>query len=213
MANELARVSAASVPGLVERAGGAARFAWDEFFYAEHRNPHTQKAYQRAVRRFLAWVEKEGVELQAVTPRMVGDYLGEDLGGSPSKQNLHLAALRGFFGRLVQRHVCVLNPAATISPHSFLHVGLVHQFGDRFREFGFLVRLNINSSPSRRKPCLFQIEAHDGLCIGHVFHDLDPRGHIVQGAAEAPGDAPQVRPVRPVGGLGLRGPARDGEDC
>jgi integrase/recombinase XerD len=123
MANELVKVAAASVPAtakattvpeLVERAGGAARFAWDEFFYAEHRNPHTQKAYQRAVRRFLAWVENEGVELPAVTPRMVGDYLGEDLGGSPSKQNLHLAALRGFFDRLVQRHVCVLNPAATV---------------------------------------------------------------------------------------------------
>ncbi len=35
---------AASLPVLVERAGGAARFAWDEFFYAEHHNPHTQKA-------------------------------------------------------------------------------------------------------------------------------------------------------------------------
>ena len=33
------------LPLLVERAGGAARFAWDEFFYAEHHNPHTQKAY------------------------------------------------------------------------------------------------------------------------------------------------------------------------
>jgi integrase/recombinase XerD len=27
------------LPELVERAGGAARFAWDEFFYAEHHNP------------------------------------------------------------------------------------------------------------------------------------------------------------------------------
>jgi integrase/recombinase XerD len=40
--------NAASLPELVERAGGAARFAWDEFFYAEHHNPHTQKADQRA---------------------------------------------------------------------------------------------------------------------------------------------------------------------
>jgi len=45
---------------LVERAGGAARFAWDEFFYAEHHNPHTQKAYERAVRRFLGWAEGRG---------------------------------------------------------------------------------------------------------------------------------------------------------
>ena len=70
-----------SLPVLVERAGGAARFAWDEFFYAEHHNPHTQKAYQRAVRRFLAWAEGQGVELAAITPGMVGQYL-VGLGGS-----------------------------------------------------------------------------------------------------------------------------------
>jgi hypothetical protein len=60
MSNELVKASTASVPAisnaaelpeLVERAGGAARFAWEEFFYAEHHNPHTQRAYQRAVRR------------------------------------------------------------------------------------------------------------------------------------------------------------------
>ena len=54
VSNELVKVSAMNVPatggkpglpGLVERAGGAARFAWEEFFYAEHHNPHTQKAY------------------------------------------------------------------------------------------------------------------------------------------------------------------------
>ena len=60
MSHELVKVPPASVPAistrqslpmLVERAGGAARFAWDEFFYAEHHNPHTQRAYQSAVRR------------------------------------------------------------------------------------------------------------------------------------------------------------------
>ena len=45
---------AASLPVLVERAGAAANLAWDEYFYAEHHNPHTQKAYMRAVRLFLA---------------------------------------------------------------------------------------------------------------------------------------------------------------
>src|SRR5689334_14861453 len=89
-----------TLPVLVERAGGAARFAWDEFFYAEHHNPHTQKAYMRAVKCFLAWAEGQGVELAAITPGMIGHYLAS-LGGSPAKRNLHLSALRGFFDRLV----------------------------------------------------------------------------------------------------------------
>ena len=123
MSNELVRVSpvivsatvaSVALPELVERAGAAARFAWDEFFYAEHHNPHTQKAYLRAVRRFLGWAEGQGVELAAITPGMVGQYL-VGLGGSPAKRNLHLAALRGFFDRLVQRHVVLLNPAASVS--------------------------------------------------------------------------------------------------
>ena len=102
-----------ALPAIVERAGAAGRFAWDEFFFAEHHNPNTQAAYLRAVRRFLAWVDGQGVELPAITPGMLGQYL-VGLGGSPSKKNLHLAALRGFFDRLVSRHVVILNPAASV---------------------------------------------------------------------------------------------------
>ena len=102
-----------NLPALVERAGGAARFAWDEYFYAEHHNPHTQKAYMAAVKRFLGWCEGQGVELPTITPGMVGQYL-VGLGGSAAKRNLHLSALRGFFDRLVNRHVVILNPAASV---------------------------------------------------------------------------------------------------
>lgn len=122
MPNELVKASPAAVPAasagkelpsLVERAGGAARFAWDEFFYAEHHNTHTQKAYMREVRRFMSWCEEQRVELPTITPGQVGQYV-VGLGGSPAKRNLALSALRGFFDRLVQRHVCVLNPAASV---------------------------------------------------------------------------------------------------
>jgi integrase/recombinase XerD len=82
-------VDASALPVLVEQAGPAARFAWDEFFYAEHHNPHTQKAYMRAVKRFLSWCEGQGVELPTITPGQVGQYL-VGLGGSPAKRNLHL---------------------------------------------------------------------------------------------------------------------------
>jgi integrase/recombinase XerD len=112
-ANAISSSNASALPVLVKRAGGAAHFAWDEFFYAEHHNTHTQKAYQSAVRRFLAWAEGQGVELVAITPGMVGQYL-VGLGGSAAKRNQHLSALRGFFNRLVNRHVVVLNPAASV---------------------------------------------------------------------------------------------------
>src|SRR5262249_10335909 len=82
-------------------------------FYAEHHNRHTQRAYERAVRLFLSRCEGQGVELAAITPGMVGQYL-VGLGGSPAKRNQHLAALRGFFDRLGNRHVCILNPAASV---------------------------------------------------------------------------------------------------
>jgi integrase/recombinase XerD len=99
VSNELVKASpvsvpatgkAASLPELVERAGGTARFAWDEFFHAEHHNPHTQKADMAAVKRFLAWAEGQGVERPAITPGMIGHYL-VGLGGSAAKRNL------GFF--------------------------------------------------------------------------------------------------------------------
>ena len=51
----LAPCASQELRSLVERAGGVARFAWEEFFFAENRNPHTQRADETAVQRFLAW--------------------------------------------------------------------------------------------------------------------------------------------------------------
>ena len=89
MPNELVKASVVSVPAtsgkaalpvLVERGGAAARFAWGEFFYAEHHNPHTQKAYMAAVKRFLAWAEGQGVELPTITPAMISMQAIDDQG-------------------------------------------------------------------------------------------------------------------------------------
>jgi len=66
-----------------------------------------------AVKRFLSWAEGQGVELPAITPGLVGQY-HVALSGSAAKRNLHLSALRGFFDRLVNRHVVILNPAASV---------------------------------------------------------------------------------------------------
>jgi len=54
------------------------------------------------------------VKLIGITPGMVGQCI-VGLGGSASKRNVHLSALPGFFDRLVQRHVVILNPAASVS--------------------------------------------------------------------------------------------------
>ena len=106
-------------PAIVKAAGRSAEFAWEEFFQAEIANAHTRKNYLHAVQKFLAWVEGRGLELPRITPGDVGAYLqGLDQLSVPTKK-LHLAALRRFFDRLVSRHACVINPAATVKAERY----------------------------------------------------------------------------------------------
>lgn len=106
-------VTARNAPAIVKASGKGAEFAWEEFFQAEIANAHTRKNYMHAVRKFLGWVEERNLELPRIAPGDVGEYLqGLDL-ATPTKK-LHLAGLRRFFDRLVNRHVCVINPAATV---------------------------------------------------------------------------------------------------
>jgi integrase/recombinase XerD len=100
-------------PAIIDQAGNAAGFAWDEFFKGEIANAHTRKNYIHAVSKFLAWAEKQDLDLLDLTPGIVGDYF-HDLGVAVPTKKLHLAALRKFFDRLVNRHVLVINPAATV---------------------------------------------------------------------------------------------------
>lgn len=106
-------VPGAALPALMASAGGAAAFVWEEFFSGEIRNAHTRRAYAHAVRRFLAWAEGQGLELVRITPGLVGQYLDQLDASAPTKKQ-HLAALRGFFDKLVVRHVVILNPAASV---------------------------------------------------------------------------------------------------
>jgi site-specific recombinase XerD len=101
------------MPPLLARAGGGARFAWDELFAAELRNPHTRRAYRHAVRQFLGWCDAHALELGQITPRWVGEYYDQLPVSIPTKKQ-HLAALRCFFDRLVLRHAVPLNPAASV---------------------------------------------------------------------------------------------------
>ncbi len=110
-----------ALPACITAAGAAAGFAWEEFFLGQVRNPHTRTAYLRAVKRFLAWTESQGLELLRITPGMVGHYFNELPLSIPSKK-LHLAALRAFFDNLVQRHVLILNPAHSVRTERYSQV-------------------------------------------------------------------------------------------
>ena len=74
------------MPRLIARAGGGARFAWDEWFSAEIRNPHTRRAYGHAVRRFLSWCEAHELELRHITPGWVGTYYDQFHASIPTKK-------------------------------------------------------------------------------------------------------------------------------
>lgn len=104
------------LPQILVRAGKAAVFAAEEFFFGRIRNEHTRGAYLVAVRRFLRWAEKRGLELNTITPRDVGVYIDglrkENTSVATRKQ--HLAALRHFFDSLVTRHAVILNPALSV---------------------------------------------------------------------------------------------------
>ena len=119
MPNELAIIENGGPPGrgrdelpaLVVRAGGPAAQAWSDFFDGKVRNGHTRRAYSRSVRHFLAWSEAQGLELARIMAGDVGRYLSQLSGGAAKKKGT-LAALRRYFRLLVERHVCLINPAA-----------------------------------------------------------------------------------------------------
>ena len=100
-------------PAILEAAGPNATFAADEFFTARIRNPHTRKAYGRAIREFLSWAEAQGLALHEISPAYAGQFI-DGYGRAIPSQKLALAALRQFFDALVTRHAVVLNPFSTV---------------------------------------------------------------------------------------------------
>ncbi len=106
-------IAVANIPRLIAEAHPAAAFAWDEFFGGMIRNRHTRDAYLRAVRQFLTWAATQATSLDRITPGLVGRYFDQSAGSLPTKK-LRLAAIRAFFDVLVNRHVVILNPAATV---------------------------------------------------------------------------------------------------
>ena len=129
MANAIVpvRTSAApALPALVAASGDRASIRFLEFFAANIRNPHTRRAYARAVGDFLGWCESLGVvSLGAVQPMHVAAWIeseGRKVSAPSVKQRL--AALRHLFDWLVVGQVVPVNPAASVrGPRHVVRVG------------------------------------------------------------------------------------------
>jgi len=105
------------VPALIAAAAGehaSRRFL--EFFAANIRNPHTRRAYGRAVSDFLDWCADAGVpSITAVQPLHVAAWIEQQTRecAAPTAK-LRLAALRHLFDWLVTGQVVPVNPAASV---------------------------------------------------------------------------------------------------
>jgi len=94
--NQLATLPATQTPPLITAAGDRATYRFLEFFTAQIRNPHTRRAYVRAIGAFCAWLEAHGVpSIAAVGSIHVAGYV-EELGYRHSAPTVeqHLAAIR-----------------------------------------------------------------------------------------------------------------------
>jgi len=104
------------LPVLVAAAGERAEIRFLEFFASAIRNPHTRRAYARAVVDFLAWCADHGVtSLPTVQPLHVAAWIeGQTQERSAPTVKQQLAAIRHLFDWLVVGQVVPLNPAASV---------------------------------------------------------------------------------------------------
>jgi site-specific recombinase XerC len=124
--NQLVPISTSVLPALVASAGERASVRFLKFFTAQIRNPHTRRAYARAMREFLAWCQDQGVaSLVAVQPLHMASWIklqGREIAAPSVKQQL--AAIRHLFDWLVVGQVVPINPVASVrGPRHVVRVG------------------------------------------------------------------------------------------
>ncbi|CAB3804445.1 Tyrosine recombinase XerC [Paraburkholderia ultramafica] len=104
------------MPALVVSAGERASVRFLEFFASAIRNPHTRRAYARAVGDFLDWCAGAGVSsITAVQPLHVAAWIErqtQSLSAPTVRQRL--AAIRHLFDWLVTGQIVPHNPAASV---------------------------------------------------------------------------------------------------
>jgi len=108
--------SGSVLPTLVAAAGDQASTRFLEFFASTIRNPHTRRAYARAVADFLAWCEERAVpSIAAVQPLHVAAWIeSQTREHSAPTVKQQLAAIRHLFDWLVTGQVVPVNPAASV---------------------------------------------------------------------------------------------------
>jgi site-specific recombinase XerD len=104
-----------AAPALVRWSGERAALRTTEFLTATIRNPHTRRAYARAVARFARWCAARRLPLASLRSVHVAAYI-EALCGelSPVSVKQHLAALKHWLDALVVGHVLEMNPAHAV---------------------------------------------------------------------------------------------------
>ena len=124
--SQLVCLSRPTLPILVAASGKRAGVRFLEFLAAQIRNPHTRRAYARAVGEFLSWCESVGVtSLPDVQPLHVASWIelqGREVSAPSVKQQL--AAIRHLFDWLVTGQIVPANPAASVrGPRHVVRVG------------------------------------------------------------------------------------------
>ena len=104
------------LPAIISVSGERASLRFLEFFAGTIRNPHTRRAYARAVGAFLAWCEETGVRsITDVQPLHVAAWVEMQTRAqaAPSVKQ-QLAAIKHLFDWLVTGQVVAINPAASV---------------------------------------------------------------------------------------------------
>jgi site-specific recombinase XerD len=104
------------LPLLITVAGDRASLRFLEFFAANIRNPHTRRAYARAVTEFLAWCEDNRVSsITDVQPLHVAAWIEmQTRTVAPPTVKQRLAAIKHLFDWLVTGQVIPANPAGSV---------------------------------------------------------------------------------------------------
>ena len=113
---QLAPLSDPRLPTLVSNAGEQASIRFLEFFASTIRNPHTRRAYARAVSDFCAWCSNtDARSLADIRPLHVAGWVelqARERAAPTAKQRL--AAVRHLFDWLVTGQIVPVNPAAAV---------------------------------------------------------------------------------------------------